>query len=156
MISVGGPKTKNSTEQANKGRSDPMQRNNMMDLYRFDRDLHVLEQGSCDCDVSLETFEQCYANGFASYGSGEDAVAATSFGLSRSQTDFIEISCHGQDSITIHSDRICYPSRLSKTFALKQHFDIKVNRTGAREVIRDYFNMEREAFEHKYAHFLVR
>ncbi len=127
-----------------------------MDLYRFDRDLHVLEQGPCDRDAALEIFEQCYGKGCASYNSGEDAVAATSFGLSKSETDFIEISCHGPDSVTVHSDRICYPSRPSRYFALKQHFNIKVDKTGAREVITDYFNMEREAFEHKYANFLVR
>ncbi len=127
-----------------------------MDLYRFDRNLHIAEQGQCDCDSALETFEQFYANGCASYNSGEDAVAATSFGLSRSQTDFIEISCHGQDSIAIHSDRICYPSRLSRYFALNRHFDIKAGMTRAKEVISDYFNMKREAFEAKYANFRVR
>jgi hypothetical protein len=52
-----------------------------MDLYCFDRDLHVVEQGQCDCDAALKTFERCYVNGCASYDSGEDAAAATSFGL---------------------------------------------------------------------------
>ena len=127
-----------------------------MDLYRFDRNLRIVGQGQCDCDAALATFEQCYGNGFASYDSGEDAMAATSFGLSRSQTDFIEISCHGQNSVTVHSDRLCYPSRLSKTFSLKHHFFIKGDKTKGVEIIRDYFNMERQAFEAKYAYFLCR
>ncbi len=127
-----------------------------MDLYRFDDDLHIAIQGPCDCDTALETFEQCYAIGCASYDSGEDAVAATSFGLSKSETDFIEASCHGVDSVTVHSDRICYPSRLSRYFALNRHFDIKAGMTRAKEVISDYFNMKREAFEAKYANFRVR
>lgn len=126
------------------------------DLYRFDRNLHILEQGQCNCDTALATFEQCYKNGFTSYESGEDAMAATSFGLSVSRTDFIEISCHGQDSVTVHSDRLCYPSRLGKTFALKQHLFIQGDKAKGAEIIRDYFSVERQTFEAKYADFLFR
>lgn len=127
-----------------------------MDLYRFDHNLHIVEQGQCDCGTALATFEQCYQNCFTSYDSGEDAMAATSFGLSISTTDFIEISCHGHDSMTVHSDRLCYPSRLSKTFALKQHFFIKRDKAKGAEIIRDYFSVDRQAFEVKYAEFLRR
>jgi len=127
-----------------------------MDLYRFGRDLHVVEQGQCDCDAALETFERCYLNGRASYDSGEDAVVATSFGLSRSRQDFIELSCHGEDSVTVHSDRLYYPSWLSRYFGLKHHFYIKGDKARGTEIIRDYFSMERQAFEAKYADFLCR
>ena len=127
-----------------------------MDLYCFDRDLHVVEQGQVDCDAALETFERCYVNGCTPYDSSEDAVVATSFCLSSSRKDFIELSCHGEDSVTVHSDRLYYPSRLSRYFALNKHFDIKVDKTRAMEVIRDYFCMERQAFETKYADFLCR
>ncbi len=94
--------------------------------------------------------------GITSYDSGEDAMAATSFGLSRSRTDFIEISCHGQDSVTVHSDRLCYPSQLGKYLSLKHSFYIKGEKVRGVEVIRDYFSMERKAFEAKYADFLCR
>jgi hypothetical protein len=127
-----------------------------MDLYRFDRDLHVVEQGQCDCDAALETFERCYVNGCASYDSGEDAVVATSFGLWRSRKDFIELSCHGEDSVTVHSDRLYYPSWLSRYFGSKHHFSIKGDKARGTEIIRHYFNMERQAFEAKYADFLCR
>jgi len=127
-----------------------------MDLYRFDRNLHVAEQGQCDCDAALATFERCYENGFRSYGSGEDAMVATSFGLSRSGADFIEISCHGQESVTVHSDRLCYPSWLSRTFSLRNHFFIKGGKAKGMEIIRDYFSRERQGFEAKYADFLCR
>ena len=127
-----------------------------VDLYRFDRDLHVVEQGQCDLNTALETFEQCYLNGCASYDSGEDAYAATSFGLSRSRTDFIELSCHGHDSVTVHSDRLCYPSRLSRYFGFKHSFNIKGDKAMGAEIIRDYYSMERQAFEAKYANFLCR
>jgi hypothetical protein len=127
-----------------------------MNLYRFDRSLHIVEQGQCDCDGALEAFEQCYLNGFASYDSGEDAAVATSFGLLRSRMDFIEVSCHGQDYVTIHSGRLCYRSRLGKYFGLKHYFEIKGDKARGMEVIHDYFSMERQAFEAKYADFLCR
>ena len=127
-----------------------------MNLYRFDRGLHILEQGQCDCKAALETFEQCYVNGCASYDSAEDAYAATSFGLWMSPKDFIEISCHGDDSVTVHSDRLYYRSRLSKYFGLKHSFHIKGDKGMGAEIIRDYFGMERQAFEAKYADFLCR
>jgi hypothetical protein len=127
-----------------------------MRLYRFDRNLHVVEQGQCDCQTGLETFERCYENGLISYDSGENGMAATSFGLSRSRTDFIEISCHGQDKVTVHSDRLSYPSQMSKTFGLKRHFFMKGDKTKGIEIIQAYFNMERQAFEAKYAYFLCR
>jgi hypothetical protein len=127
-----------------------------MRLYRFDRTLKVIELGQCDCEAALGAFEQCYDNGLTVYGSGEDAVAATSFGLSRSPTDFIEISCHGKDQVTVYSDRLCYPSRLSKTFGLKHHLFIKVNQGKGAEVIRDYFGMDRQAFETKFKGALCR
>jgi len=127
-----------------------------IDLYRFDRTLHIVKMGECDCDTALATFEQCYGNGFSSYDSGEDALAATSFGLSRSEKDFIEISCHGLESVTVHSDRLCHRSRLSKSFSLKRHFFIKADKRRGVEIICNYFGMELQAFEAKYAHSLCR
>lgn len=127
-----------------------------MDLYRFDRKLQVVEQGQCDCDGALKTFDECYSHGCASYVSGEDAVAATSFGLSRSRTDFIEISCHGQDSVTVHTDRLCYPNWLSKHIGLKRHFHITADKAKGAEIIRDYFSMTRGVFEAKHVDWLCR
>jgi hypothetical protein len=127
-----------------------------MDLYRFDRNLHIVEKNECDSNAAFETFEQCYLNGCVSYDSAEDAYVATSFGLSRTMTDFIEVSCNGHDSVTVHSDRLCYPSRLSRYLGLKHHFYIKGDKTRGMETIRDYFSMDREAFEAKYADFLCR
>ncbi len=129
---------------------------NTIKIYRFDRDLHVVEQRQCDCAAALETFEQCYLNGLASYNEAEDAMVATSFGLSRSRTDFIEVSCNGRDSVTIHTDRLCYPSWLSKYFSYKHHLCIEGDKVKGVEIIRDYFSMERESFEAKYADFLCR
>ena len=123
---------------------------NMIGLYRFDKNLHIVEQGECGCDTALKTFEQCYENSLSSYRSGEEATVATSFGLSKSKEDFIEISCNGKDAVSIHSDRLCYPSLLKKTFGLKHHFSIEGDKDKGMEVIRDYFSLNRHQFEAKH------
>ena len=127
-----------------------------MNLYQFDCDLHILEKGQCDCSSALTLFEECYANGLKSYDSAEEAMAATSLGLSKSSSDFIEVTCNGNESITAHTDRLCYPSWLSKTFGIKHHLFIKGNKAKGIEIIQDFFNMDRHDFELKYVDFLCR
>ena len=128
----------------------------MITLYRFENNLHIAEQGECDCATALKTFEQCYQDGLASYRSGEAAMVATTLGLSRSKADFIEVSCNGNNAVSVHSDRLFYPSALKKAFSSKHHFFIKGDKDKATEVIRDYFTLDREQFEAKYEAFLSR
>jgi hypothetical protein len=127
-----------------------------MNLYRFDNNLHIVEKGQCDSISALIVYEECFENGLKSYESGEEAISLTSFGISRSNEDFIELSCHGHDSITVHSDRLHYPSWLSKTFGLKNHLFIKGDKTKGKEVIQDFFALTRQEFEGKYADFQCR
>jgi hypothetical protein len=128
----------------------------LIGLYRFDSNLQIVEQGECDCDAALRTFEQCDQKSLCTYKSGEEAIAATSFGLSKSKDDFIEISCNGSNTVSIHSDRLCYPSSLNKAFSLKHHFFIQGDKDKGMEVIRDYFSLDRLQFEDKYKAFLSR
>jgi hypothetical protein len=128
----------------------------MIGLYRFDSNLQIVEQGECDCDTALRALEQCDQKSLCTYKSGEEAIEATSFGLSKSKNDFIEISCNGSNTLSIHSDRLCYPSSLQKAFSLKHHFFIKGDKDKGMEVIRDYFSLDRLQFEDKYKAFLSR
>jgi hypothetical protein len=127
-----------------------------MDCYRFDREYNLVECGQCDVHAAIALFEQCYQNGMRHYDSGEEAVAATSFGLSRSEADFIEISCNGQESVAVHADRLHFPSALSKAFTSKRHFRIVGSRAVGLEAIRDYFALNRPDFEGKYRDCLCR
>ena len=122
----------------------------MIGLYRFNSDLQTVEQGECDCNMALKTLEQCDQNSLRTYKSGEEAITDTSFGLSKSKDDFIEISCNGNNAVSIHSDRLCYPSSLNKVFNLKHHFLIQGGKDKGMEVIRDYFGLDRVQFENKY------
>jgi hypothetical protein len=127
-----------------------------MNLYRFDLNLHMVEKGQCDYHAARAVYEECCENGLKSYQTGEEAMSFTGFGLSRSRKDFIEVSCNGPDSISIFSDRLHYPSRISELFHSKGHFLIKGGKARGEEVIWDFFNMERQDFEAKYSEFLCR
>jgi hypothetical protein len=127
-----------------------------MNLYRFDRDLHVVEKGQCDYDAALAVYEECCENGLKSYRSGEEAMSLTSFGLSKSNKDFIEVSCNGYDSIAVHTDRLHYPSRIGKFLGTKRRLFIKADKTKGKEIIHDFFGLERQEFETKYSDFLSR
>jgi hypothetical protein len=59
---------------------------------------------------TLVVYEERDVNGMKSYHSGEEAMSFTSFGLSKSDKDFIEVSCSGYDSVAVHSDHLHYPS----------------------------------------------
>jgi hypothetical protein len=106
--------------------------------------------------VALATFEECYENSLAHYDSGEEAMAATTFGISKSKADFIEPSCHGLNLVTVHSDRLCYSSSMAKIFSSKHSLRIEGDKAMGVTVIRDYFELDREAFEAKYSGFLSR
>lgn len=122
----------------------------MVRLYRFDRDLKLKELGSCDVARALQTLRECYDRGLKRYVSDEEAISETSFGLRRSDTDFIEITCNGADSIAVHSDRLVFPSKLSGVFSPKKHLAISGNLSVVTEVVRDYSELTREQFEEKY------
>jgi hypothetical protein len=127
-----------------------------MDSYRFDRNHNLVENGRCELNAAITLFEECCQNGLKHYESGEEAIAATSFGLSHSEADFIEITCTGTNCVMVHSDRLHFPSGLSKAFTSKRHIRIDGGRSIGLEVIQDYFKMNRQEFETKYHNFLCR
>lgn len=125
-----------------------------MKLYGFDGQtlaIATVEKGECTLPLALESFEACYGRGLAHHENAEEAISATSFGLYRSEADFVEISCNGKNAVLIHSDRLFYPSGFSRWFTSKRHFGIKGDRDLGVRVIKDYFELERQAFERAYS-----
>jgi len=125
-------------------------------LYRFDRNLDLVESGSCDLVRALQMLRECHDRGLKSYVGGEEAISETSFGLRRSETDFIEITCNGADSIAVHSDRLVFPSKVSGVFSLKKRLAISGSLGGITEVVRNYVELNREQFEEKYKAYACR
>jgi hypothetical protein len=127
-----------------------------MNLYRQDQSLSIVELGNCDESRALHELKSAYQAGLCTYISAEEAIEKTGFGLSRSDKDFLEVSCSGPDSIVFHSDRLVLPSMIARLLSPKIHFRITVSRTRADEVIRDYFQMPRDKFEATYQEFITR
>ena len=128
-----------------------------VNCHRFNQKLKIMDEGSCSIEHAFEILSECSTNASQHYEYGEAAIAATSFGLSRSGQDFIEIGFDAPDKMRIHSDRLHYPPGfLSRLFSTKGHFWIKGTKDYATSVIRDYFNLPRGEFEARYATFLRR
>ena len=96
-----------------------------INLYRFDHNLDIVEKGECDCAQAYALLDECHGKELRSFNSSEVAASTTSFGLSKSDEEFIEISCDGNGIVSVHSDRIHYPSWISKKLSLKKHLYIK-------------------------------
>ena len=99
-----------------------------INIYKFDKDLQIVELGKGNLDKINELLEESLSNSNKTYEHGEDTIAATSFGISKTNKDFIEIGCHGDNEITIHTDRLFYGSKWSKIFSPKQHLFIKATK----------------------------
>ena len=90
-----------------------------INIYKFDKDLQIIELGKGTFDKVSEILEESLSKSHKNYKYGEDAIAETTIGLSKTEEDFIEVSCHGDDEITIHTDRLIYDSKWSNFFHLK-------------------------------------
>ncbi len=116
-----------------------------MNLYRKNHALSIVGHGPCDEERALAELKSFFDAGLQTYASGEDALEKSTFGLSRSEEDFLEASCTGH-SVDFYSDRLVIPAGLASLFAGKKHFWISVGRVQAEEVIRDYFRLPRSVF----------
>ncbi|ATC64083.1 hypothetical protein CMV30_09025 [Nibricoccus aquaticus] len=127
-----------------------------MKIYKQDRSLSLVELGDCDEQRALSELRTVYDAGLKTYVSGEESLEKTTFGLSRSDQDFLEIMCAGHDAIEFHSDRLCFQSSFSRLFSAKRRFAIPADRPTADKVVCDYFRKTRDEFEATYAKFITR
>jgi hypothetical protein len=67
--------------------------------YSINRDLAVEEHEPLELNEALKLIDRYLARGEEKFEAGEDALAATTLGFSRSASDFIEICVHGPDQI---------------------------------------------------------
>lgn len=125
-------------------------------LYRYNTELKIVELGWCDAKEIDEVLQESIINSSRKYESGEEVIAKTSFGLSKTEEDFIEINCQGKLEINVYTDRLIFNSLLKKIFSKKRHFDIKTNAENINGLIHQYVNSSRETFEAEYSQFLCR
>ncbi len=70
--------------------------------FGFTRDLHLEEDGAVALDDALARAHRVLAQVQPHYERGEDALAATTFGLSFARNHWVEFSVHQQSEITMH------------------------------------------------------
>jgi hypothetical protein len=133
-----------------------MSEDGLVRLSRYNETLKMVDHGGCDESRALAELGTAYAGGLQAYDSGEEALAKSGFALSRSESDFLRIDCNGHEAIDCDSDRLIFPSKLARIFSSKGRISFRTDRVGAQQVIRDYFRMNRNAFEETYQEFVGR
>lgn len=118
-----------------------------MVLSHLDINGESVDQRGCTLDEALGDLDARYLAGLERFPSFDESYARSYMCLSRDEKDFLELTCNGADSITIHSDRLIYPSTLSRLFAPKRRFSAKVTKPEAITLIEGYFEKSREEFE---------
>ena len=69
-------------------------------VYKYNKALQIVDLGLCDLNNILEILNESIVNSNQKYEHAEEAIAKTSFGVSKAENDFIEISCHGNSEIS--------------------------------------------------------
>jgi hypothetical protein len=127
----------------------------VVQLYRFDANLHIVEKGVITLQDALVLLHECQDAARSSYESGEEAMAATSFGLTRTESDFLEVSCNGPDQVGFHTDfihaAVVQTSFWKRLFNRQNSIDWECDDTLAERVVADYFQLARLDFETKYS-----
>jgi hypothetical protein len=68
--------------------------------YSIDADLQLQEHAPVNLPRAIEIATEYYARGPGTHESGEEALSATTFGFSRSPTEFVEFCAHGWTEIS--------------------------------------------------------
>ena len=116
--------------------------------YSTKRDLSPEDHGAVDVEAAVDIVRRYFGNLKMLYESGEEALAATMFGFSRSESDFIELCVH----TTTHVDlRVEPPVRSSggvfRRLLRPKAGDIKLGSQGETEqCVREYFQETPENF----------
>jgi hypothetical protein len=118
-----------------------------MILYQFQEDLSIRERGQTSLEDALNELTRRAQAAAKTYAKGEEAMAATAFGVCRDERDFLEITCNSASEVHCHTDRLL-PRRGWKSWLARQSsIDVTCDLDQARKVLSDYFRLPREAFE---------
>lgn len=126
-----------------------------MILSHLDINGESIDQRGCTLDEALMDLDARYLAGLERFPSFDESYARSYMCLSRDEKDFLELTCNGADSITIHSGRQIYPRTISRLFAPKRRFSAKVTKPEAIILIEGYFVKSREEFESSHVSWLA-
>lgn len=119
-------------------------------LGRYNPELQVIDVGPIDFKQALQELENCFTASALNYPDAAARLSATTFFLSRTKADFLDISHSGNSTISILSDLICSNRRSvwsALFFRTKSTFSMEVDKATAQKILGDYFKLSREDFE---------
>ena len=116
--------------------------------YSTNRDLSTEDRGAVDVEAAMDIVRRYFGNLKTHYDSGEEALAATMFGFSRSESDYIELCIHTTTHVAL---RVEPPPRSSggvfRRLLRAKAGDIKLGSQGETEqCVREYFQETPESF----------
>lgn len=116
--------------------------------YAMSPELEVQERGPLALPEALAVIDGYFARLKPRYGSGEEALAETTFGFARSAHDFVEIGLHGREEISVAVELPRAPgggllARLGGSF---RHERKLASRDALERLVRAYFTLDPEGF----------
>ncbi len=127
----------------------------IVSLYFYDDELNTIYKDEFDINRLDELFNNRLANSKMTFDYVEERTSKTSFILSRSKMDFLDVGINDENIITLYSQGIYYSKGLfgsfKKVFGSKNFFDfIEVDWATAKAICQDYVTLDRQDFENKY------
>lgn len=113
----------------------------MTTWYSTNRDLSAEDRGVVDVEAAIGIVRRYFDDLRSHYGSGEEALAATMFGFSRSESDFIELCIHTPTHVALRVE----PPPSSSAGLFKRLFRAKTgeiklsSRAETEQRVREYF-----------------
>lgn len=123
--------------------------------YSLNEDLGIEDQPPVDVDGALAVARRYYANADKKWEMGEEAIAATMFGIRRDPDTFIEICVNGSDSISYRFEMPRKPgtkkSFLGLILGVFQH-EMTIESWGElEEAIRDFYSLSPQSIRERLA-----
>jgi len=119
--------------------------------YTIGPDLEIRERGPLELPHALDVVDKHFSILKAHYSSGEQAIAATTFGFARSEDDFIEICVHSADNVSFTTELPAsggWLNRLRGTFRRELKL---ASRDALRALVTSYFTITQDEFRSRLA-----
>jgi len=115
--------------------------------YGLDTQLHTVDHDPVDLDRAYEIVDRYLGQLRPHYESGEEALAATTFGFRRPDGSYMQICVHAPDSIDVEHDFSLIKSPLLRLIGGRRQADEHLtSRDELRSRTRQFFTLSRVAF----------
>ena len=122
-----------------------------MELYKYNSNLKSVLQGPIELKGAIAELKAIASKGGDVFDDETKAIPETSFTLSRSDSDWLEIATHSEGEIYFSSDRKIFDLSWFKKLFASPSLQFQSSVEQAHYVISDYYSLSRAEFESKYS-----